>query len=324
MSGEENFIYKSLGASPSEVALPAEAPDFVLVEGECYQRTNEKVLPNDIRTDYSGDFADCDSCLLIHETPTKTLTPTVTLTATPAETPTLTLAMTPTLTLAMTPTLTPPAITPTPSLTPELPPNSTPTLTPFNISSPCSNPASSSISFSDERISHFFNSISCLWSYDDQKFLDDNAAAFQPSVPACHIGGFQYLSTAVMFAFKQGISVDEQWVRNSSFGGVGGAIGCPDGGLLKYSGSIPLQFPINPHEFSIPEIGSEVLTSSLFSPPGNQLSTVLSIGQMGSESSSNGTHWSIVAWYFSNTLVNGNNWEIMNEAYTQFFDEFKV
>jgi len=75
MSGEEKFIYKSFGSAPSEITLPDDAPDFVLVEGECYQRTHEKVLPNDIRTDYSGDFEDCNACASIN-TPTSTATPT--------------------------------------------------------------------------------------------------------------------------------------------------------------------------------------------------------------------------------------------------------
>lgn len=334
MSGEQKFIYESLGSAPSEITLPSDAPDFVIVEGECYWRTNEKVLPNDIRTDYSGDFEDCDACLSIHGTPTLTQTPTVSLTSTP--TPTLTpAAITPTLTPAViTPTLTPAATTPTLTLTPDPPPNFTPTLTPFNISSPCSNPASSSISFTDERIGHFFNTLSCLWSYDEQKFLDDNQ--FISGGNNCTITGYQFLSTAVTYAFKSGLSVDESWIRSNSFGGPQVEPTC---GTINYSGSIPLEFPINPHQFSISEIGSTALSRlEVFNNPpwnlidpnapsdnqGNQIDSVLATGEIGNINPNPNSKWSSTSYFLIKTLAEGNSWEIMNEMYTKFFNEFKV
>jgi hypothetical protein len=57
---------------------------------------------------------------------------------------------------------------------------------------------------------------------------------------------------------------------------------------------------------------------------GSQLDTVLALGEIGNISPNSGSKWSTTTHYFVTTLMAGNNWEIMNEMYTKFFDEFKV
>lgn len=61
--------------NPEEINLPYSAPNYILYNGDCYERTDEKVLPVNLITDYSGDYEDCDDCTnQIPTTPTPTST----------------------------------------------------------------------------------------------------------------------------------------------------------------------------------------------------------------------------------------------------------
>ena len=63
--------------NPEEIHLPFSAPNFIVYNGDCYSRTEEKVLPKDLITNYSGDYEDCNVCNS-QQTPTVTATPTQT------------------------------------------------------------------------------------------------------------------------------------------------------------------------------------------------------------------------------------------------------
>ena len=102
---EANYTHSyqtNFGVGSAFAVLPHGAPDFVKIGGVCFRKVGDNAPIEEMRNDYTGDYASCEECKGI-STPTVTVSPTPTLSPTPTSTPTL--SPTPTLTPTVTKTI---------------------------------------------------------------------------------------------------------------------------------------------------------------------------------------------------------------------------